>query len=612
MATISDLLTKALGEKPSERERAKPDFDTLPKSLRDLARTISESTRVSAKAAKDEQSASERRQKAADSLQRRFMADLEELSKVTALLNSAQRTAARRSEERAKRTELAQKRADERNSRATKENGVKHRLNSESQANWMGLIGAVGGKGFQGLVDNFVRAGAQTRKDVAEIASARYSEEVSRIDTAKEDALADIDSRREEHVGKVATTYARGIEKRLPSEGANLQEVAAASKVLDSVEKAAEALKKATVEKERIEKEGAARIAEAEFGVVHGREPQGTVAQAGAPVASGQGVILDASGQPAPARQDIARIAAIRKEVAAANMAAEADVSEKRDAYMKAREGVKTAPSAVAGGELAGAEQEKAAAALTAAANNAISMIEERADSDRSRAIDAAANAKILATKERDSGNLVSSAEKASVRTSNILNTAIAPPAVVAIAKAMDEFKKLFPVVGQAGSAVVELSAVLPAVLTGGLFKAGSMVLGGLNSLKEALPGGQSDVSKRYEKANARFLEDANMTRGEAYGKAYSLNVAEARKRTTDIPLGMRGMAVAPSIVRANAPHEYTSADVYESAAGATHLATTRAEVSAPPPPPQPPQRYEQSIGVVPVGASNRSIDEWR
>lgn len=611
MATISELLTKALGAKPAEREREKPDFNTLPKSLRDLARTISESTQASAKAAKDAQSASERRQKTMDSLQRRLMADLEELSKVTSILNASQRTEARRSEERAKRAELAQKRADERNSRAAKENGVKSRQNSESQANWMGLIGAVGGKGFQGLVDNFVRAGAQTRKDVAEISSARYSEAVFRADSAKEDTIADIDSRREARINAVASTYARGIEKRLPSEGTNLQDMAAASGVLDAVEKAADALKKATVEKERIEKEGAARIAEAEFGVVHGREPQGTVAQAGAPVALGQGVILDASGQPAPARQDTARIAAVKKEVAAANMAAEADVSEKRDAYMKAREAVKTAPSAVAGGELAGEGQEKAATALTAAANNAIAMIEERADADKARALDVAANAKILAANERDSGNLVSAAEKSAVSTSNILNTAIAPPAVVAIAKAMDEFKKLFPVVEQAGNAVVELSSVLPAVLTGGLFKAGSMVLGGLNAVKEALPGGQSDASKRYEKANARFLAEANMTRGEAYAKAYSLNVAEAKKRTTEGPNPMRSMSVAPSIVRANAPHEYTSVDTYDSAAGAMHAATTRAEVSAAPPPP-PPQRHEQSIGVVPVSASNRSIDEWR
>jgi len=601
METISSLLNKALNKK--DVEKSGTSMEALPKSLQDLAKAVSASTKSTEKEASD----SEKRQKTTSSLQRRFMADLEELARVTAALNDTQRTATQRSEERAKRAELAQKRAEARNSRAEKENGVRARQNSERQANWMGLIGAIGGRGFQGLVDNFVKAGEQTDKDVSTIAAARYEEKVASIDEAREDAITAADARRETRTQAAAGTYARALERRTASEGDTAIKVSEASKALDAVEKAAAELEKATAEKSRIEAEGNARISEAESGAVRGREPQGTVAQAGAPVAQGQGV-LDASGQPVPSSQDVARVAAVRQKAADANMAAEAVASEKRDAYMKALQDAGTAPSTVAGGAMEAEAQEMAMARLAEATRNTIDAIAERADADKAAAIDTATNAKIAAANDRDSGNLVAAGEKSSVGTSNLLNMAVAPPAVVAISKAMDEFRKLFPVIGQAGSATVELSAILPAVLTGGLFKAGSMVLGGLTSLKEALPGGQSDVSKRYEKANARFLDATGSTRGEAYGAAYAQNVSAAKKRTTDAPRGMRGMSGATAIVRANAPRAYTTADAYDTAAGATHVATTREEVKVPPPQP----KVEQSIGVVPVSASNRSVDEWR
>ena len=602
METISSLLNKALDKKGTDKDST--NVGALPKSLQDLANAISASTKSTEKETSD----SAKRQQTVSSLQRRFMADLEELARVTATLNATQRTATQRSEERAKRAELAQKRAEARNSRAEKENGVRTRQNSEKQANWLNLIGAIGGRGFQGLVDNFVKAGEQTDKDVSTIAAARYEEKVASIDEAKEDAIVEADSRREDRTQEAAGKYARALETRAASEGDTAIKVSEAAKALDAVEKAAAELEKATAEKSRIEAEGRAQISEAESGAVRGREPQGTVAQAGAPVAQGQGV-LDASGQPVPSSQDAARVAAVRKQVADANLAAEAEASKKRDAYMQALQNAGTAQSTVAGGAMEAEAQENAAARIAEATKGAIDAIAERADADKAAAIDTATNAKILAANDRASGNLVSAGEKSSIGTANMLSMAVAPPAVVAISKAMEEFRKLFPVIGQAGSAVVELSAILPAVMTGGLFKAGSMVLGGLTSLKEALPGGQSDVSKRYEKSNARFLDATGITRGEAYGAAYAQNVTAAKKTTTETPRGMRGMSGAAAIVRANAPREYTTADVYDAAAGATHVATTRAEVNAPPPPPP---KVEQSIGVVPVSASNRSVDEWR
>lgn len=593
METISSLLNKALGEKNAAKGN---DMDVLPKSLQDLARAISASAKITEK----EVSASEKRQKIVDSLQR--------------------------SEERAKRAELAQKRAEARNSRATKENSIKARQNSEKQANWLNLIGAVGGKGLQNLVGNFVKAREQTDKDVSTIATARYEEKVASIDATRDDAIAEAEARQKAKVAAIAQAYQKGLSKSVSAEGAEAAAVAKAAATLTEFEKAEEAYKKAQAERDRIYEEGLARIHELEAGVASGQKPQGASVvgslshAVGAPVAPGQGVLLDASGRPVPPVAQMAAIEKAKKEHSEAYNAAEAAVSEK-EISPDARSAARVAHATMARGELS-AEYEKPDR-LAEAARSALAMANERAESDKAKAIDTATNVKIAAAKERDAGSLVSKAEKKSIGLSNMLSGAIAPPAIQFIAKSLEEFTKLFPVVKQAGDALVELTAAVPAgllllstAIPGALLQAGA-------EIKESLPGARSDVGKRYNESNEKWIVHSNKSRAQMYSEAQTAQVEMYKERNDAALPGSTSLAVGTiSAPKANAPREFTR-EVTPSASGTLGYANTAAEAR------EEMRRQEraaaaaramegyhpnqgQSIGVVPVAPSNRNIDEWR
>lgn len=619
METISSLLNKALGEKNAAKGN---DMDVLPKSLQDLARAIS----ASAKSTEKEASASEKRQKIADSLQRRFITNLEELANVTATLNATQRTTIQRSEERAKRAELAQKRAEARNSRAEKENSVRGRQNSERQANWLNLIGAVGGKSLQNLVGDFVKAREQTDKDVSTIAAARYEEKIASIDAARDDAIAEADARLKDEATAIAQAYQKGLSKSVSAEGAEAAAVANAAAKLTEFEKKEEAYKKAQAERDRINEEGLARIHELEAGAASGQKPQGASVVGslphaiGAPVAPGQGVILDASGRPVPSVAQMAAIEKAKKEHSEAYNAAEAAVSEK-EISPDARSAARVAYATMARGELS-AEYEKPDR-LAEAARSALAMANERAESDKAKAIDTATNAKIVAANERDAGSLVSKAEKKSIGLTNMLSGAIAPPAIQFIAKSLDEFTKLFPVVKQAGGAIVELTAAVPA----GLLLLSTAISGALlqmgNEIKESLTFGKSNVSKRYDKSNEAWIAHSNKSRGQMYSEAQTAQVEMYKERNDATLPGSASLPVGTiSAPKANAPREFTR-EITPSASGPLGYANTAAEAR------EEMRRQEraaaaaramegyhpnqgQSIGVVPVAPSNRNIDEWR
>lgn len=590
----------------------------LPKALQDLAKAVSASTQSAEKEASD----SEKRQKTSSALQRRFMADLEELARVTAVLNDTQRTATQRSEERAKRAELAQKRVEARNSRAAKENGVRERQNSEKQANWLNLIGAIGGKGLQGLVDNFVKAGTQTDKDVSAIAAARYEEKVASIDEAREDAIAEADARQKTKTTAIAATYQKGLSKRVSAEGAEAASVAKAAATLAEFEKAEAAYAAAQAERDRIDREGRARIQELEAGAASGQKPQGADAAAGSPRAvgatavPGQGVVLDVSGRPVPSIAQMAAIEEAKKEHTEAYSAAEAEVS-KKEISPEARSAAEVARSVMAGGELS-AEFEKSNR-LAEASRSAIAMANERAESDKARAMDAATNAKIVAAKERDAGSLVSEAEKKSIGMTNMLTGAVAPPALVVIGKVMEKFRDMFPIIEQSGEALIEMGTAIPAVMLTATGQLSAKLLYGLASLRDAI--WTPNVRKRYDKSDAAYVEKYGKSRADFFAEAQEARVEAEKKRATTIVSESSGGRLLASRaktgpVMANAPKGYTRIDTPDTR-GTTGNASTAADARRQARAEEmreyrPNSAYTPPLGVVPVSASNRSIDEWR
>ena len=613
---ISSLLMKALGgDKPAGGEGS-----LLPDSLKKLTEAITKLMEERANTSKKELSASEKRNQAVDELFRQYQADLKETARIFKALNETEAKSLKLAEKEAKERAAYRKRVEAANRRAEKLNAVNARQADESQKNWLGLIGAVGGKGLQGLIDNFVKAGEQTKKDIAAISDVRYEDVAAKAAETREAKFAAAD----QDLETAKQAHGQAIQSATEMEGRALQKMVAGDKTLDATENADSALQAARANQRAVAEEGAAKITAVKEGneEVAAGGPSPLVAPLG-DIASAiregteknSGLILDASTQDAIQKEKVAEVEA---EVAEKNLAADAEVSKAGDAYAEAA--AKDAQGLVEYAEGAG----EAGAAMTAkeTANAQLASIENATVDKKADALREEEQAVTEAFTQKQEGSLVSEQEKKTIGSANLVNTAIAPPAVVAIGKVMEKFKEMFPIFEQSGNAVVEMATAIPAVgITLGNELAAKLIFMG-SQISDAIRFTDNDLRERYEKSNKEVIGATGKSRAEWFTAYQDARVEEEKQRAKNVTLAssdddILSAATLGGPVRMNEPATYSVEKIIGTASGITHGAPTReaAQVQAREEERArnlPVRPAEQSVGVVPVGASNRNIDEWR
>ena len=303
-----------------------------------------------------------------------------------------------------------------------------------------------------------------------------------------------------------------------------------------------------------------------------------------------------------------------RKEVASRNLEADAIVSRAADEFAKATREEGAAPAAYSGatiqGEAATAETQKAGEEAATAIKDAI--INE--SNSKAEAENAERLAKNEAYAEKSTGALVPSEEKKSIGATNLVTSAVAPPALVIIGKVMEKFQNLFPVIGQSGNALIEMGTALPATmftvigqLTAGLSYA-------LSELRDAI--WTPNVRKRYDKSDEAVMEATGKSRADLFEEAQEGNLEAYKTAATSVTMttsrgGLDKASRGP--VRANSKREFTVAETPTTATGVTHVARTGAEARGTYTPPAPaPASQDRALGVIPVGPSSGSVDSWR
>jgi hypothetical protein len=216
-------------------------------------------------------------------------------------------------------------------------------------------------------------------------------------------------------------------------------------------------------------------------------------------------------------------------------------------------------------------------------------------------------------------GTLVSKEEEKSIGKTNMLTGAVAPPALVIIGKVMEKFRDMFPVIEQSGEALIEMGTAIPAVILTSMGQFSAKLLYGLASLRDAI--WTPNVRKRYDKSDAAYVEKYGGSRADFYRVAQEARVEEEKKRATTIVSkssegALLGNSAKAGPVMANAPREYTrteTPDVRGTTSNASTAADARRQERAEEIRERRPiNSYTPPLGVVPVSASNRSIDEWR
>ena len=255
---ISSLLLKALGGNKSARS----EDSSLPDSLKKLTEAITKSMQERTDTSKKELSASEKRNQSIDGLFRQYQADLKETARIFKALNETEANSLKLAEKEAKEGAAYRKRVEAANRRAEKLNSVGDRQAGERQTNWLGLIGAIGGKGFQGVVESFVKASEQTKKDIATISDARYEDITATAAEAREDKFAAADKGLE----TAKQAHGQAIQNATEMEGRALQKMMAGDKTLDATENADAALKAAKANQRAVASEGTAKIKAAKEG----------------------------------------------------------------------------------------------------------------------------------------------------------------------------------------------------------------------------------------------------------------------------------------------------------------------------------------------------------
>lgn len=622
---ISSLLLKALGGNKS----AGSEDSSLPDSLKKLTEAITKSMQARANTSKKELSASEKRNQAIDGLFRQYQADLKETARIFKALNETEANSLKLAEKEAKEGAAYRKRVEAANRHAEKLNSVNGRQAGERQKNWLGLIGAIGGKGFQGVVENFVKASEQTKKDIATISDARYEDITAKAAEAREDKVVAADKGLE----TAKQAHGQAIQNATEMEGRALQKMMAGDKTLDATENADAALKVARANQRAVAEEGTAKIKAAKEGNEEApargeRTERGGAAPLAAPLGDiasairegtekNSGLILDASTKDAIQKEKVSKVEA---EVAEKNLAADAEVSKAGDEYAAAV--AKDTQGLVEYAEGTG----DAGAAMKAKeiANAQLAYIENATVDKKAGALREEEQTVKEAFTQKQEGSLVSDQEKKSIGSANTMSMAIAPPALVIIGKVMEKFKEMFPVIEQTGGALIEMATAIPAVgITLGNELAAKLIFMG-SQISDAIRFTDNDLRERYEKSNKEVIDATGKSRAEWFTAYQDARVVEEKERAKNVKVassdgGILSAAKLSGPVRMNEPAAYSVEKIPGTASGITHEAPTHEAAQAQARvreeerqrnlPVRPP---EQSVGVVPVGASNRNIDEWR
>lgn len=615
METVSSLLTRALGSKGDSEKKSPTKLDDLPDSLRKLVESINKNTSGRDKESKDEKNAAAKRQNQIGTMQRQFNANIQELADVTAMLNDTQSDALKQAEKRAKRDEERHKRDEAARKRAEKLSAVTTRQNAAKNEIGVGLLSALFGKGIGDFVSNTLKAQAQTQSDIAELSEARYEDKIATAADQKADKLEGAEIEKEAAIARATTSYRGKVEEQTTSLGGAIQEAKTNDAVLARTEAAQAQLEAAKASRDKIEAEGSARLAETSPGKPIATTPEGAAVGASSvkenAAAPATPIIVTPSGEDAVAAVQAERT---RKEVASRNLEADAVVSRAADEFAKATREEGAAPAAYSGatiqGEAAVAETQKAGEEAATAIKDAI--INE--SNSKAEAENAERLAKNEAYAEKSTGALVSSEEKKSIGATNLVTSAVAPPALVIIGKVMEKFQNMFPVIEQTGNALIEMGTALPATmftvvgqLTAGLTYA-------LSELRDAI--WTPNVRKRYDKSDAAVMRATGKSRADLFEEAQEGNLEAYKTAATSVTMttsrgGLSKASRGP--VRANSKREFTVAETPTTAAGVTHVARTGAEAREMYTPPAPaPASQDRALGVIPVGPSNGNVDSWR
>lgn len=615
METVSSLLTRVLGSKGGSEKKSPTNLDDLPDSLRQLVVSINKNTSGRDKVSKDEKNAAAKRQNQIDEMQRQFNSNIQELADVTALLNDTQSDALKQAEKRAKRDEERHKRDEAARKRAEKLSAVTTRQNAAKNEIGVGLLSALFGKGIGDFVSNTLKAQAQTQSDIAELSEARYEDKIATAADQKADKLEGAEIEKEAAIARATTSYRGKVEEQTTSLGGAIQEAKTNDAVLARTEAAQAQLEAAKASRDKIEAEGSARLAETSPGKPTATTPEGAAIGASSvkenAAAPATPIIVTPSGEDAVAAVQAERT---RKEVASRNLEADAVVSRAADEFAKATREEGAAPAAYSGatiqGEAAVAETQKAGEEAATAIKDAI--INE--SNSKAEAENAERLAKNEAYAEKSTGALVSKEEQKSIGATNLVTSAVAPPALVIIGKVMEKFQNMFPVIEQTGNALIEMGTALPATmftvvgqLTAGLTYA-------LSELRDAI--WTPNVRKRYDKSDAAVMRATGKSRADLFEAAQEGNLEAYKTAATSVTMttsrgGLSKASRGP--VRANSKREFTVAETPTTAAGVTHVARTGAEAREMYTPPAPaPASQDRALGVIPVGPSNGSVDSWR
>lgn len=629
METVSSLLTRALGSKGDSEKRSPTKLDDLPDSLRKLVESINKNTSGRDKESKDEKNAAAKRQNQIDMMQRQFNANIQELADVTAMLNDTQSDALKQAEKRAKRDEERHKRDEAARKRAEKLSAVTTRQNAAKNEIGVGLLGALFGKGIGDFVSNTLKAQAQTQSDIAELSEARYEDKIATAADQKADKLEGAEIEKEAAITRATTSYKGKVEEQTTSLGSAIQEAKTNDAVLARTEAAQAQLEAAKATRDKIEAEGSARLAETSPGKPTATTPEGVAIGASsvkenavAPAtptpsvkenaaAPATPIIVTPSGEDAVAAVQAERT---RQEVASRNLEADATVSRAADEFAKATREEGAAPAAYSGatiqGEAAVTETQKAGEEAATAIKDAI--INE--SNSKAEAENAERLAKNEAYAEKATGALVSKEEKSSIGTTNLVTSAVAPPALVIIGKVMEKFQNMFPVIEQTGNALIEMGTALPATMFTVIGQLTAGLTYALSELRDAI--WTPNVRKRYDKSDAAVMKATGKSRADLFEEAQEGNLEAYKTAATSVTMttsrgGLDKASRGP--VRANSKREFTVAETPSTAAGVTHVARTGAEARETYAPPAPaPASQDRALGVIPVGPSSSSVDSWR
>lgn len=605
---LSELLAARLGMDRAGNDTALPD------SLAELKSSIDKMRQKSERDSEKTRSEQETRAQELSIAYNQFSAELKEVAKTLAALNKTEGDSLKAAEKKAKAGESRRRTEDAVAKRSAESSKVFNNLNAQKSAAGLKLLGAFTSRGFAEVVGGFLKAKADTKSDISDLNQARYSQALGDISDTKDARMQAADDRIAEANARLEDaqkTYSQRQAAAAEAKGRGIVEASAASKTLDTAAAAEANYNRAVAERDKVSRESLSRVEEVKSsGPSKGNAPALSPAIA---ESTGRAV---ADNAPAGLILDDATLEALRAEkvkqaqesATSAVDAAEAKVTTARDAYASMLPEKEAAEAQFASGEAA----IRAASADLIAAKDALNATvaqnkKEMSDAveEKAAAINQAEASTQVAYDKANAGGYVSESEASSIGMTNMA-LAAANPAATVIATSLEEFMKLFPVIRQAGGALVELSAALPAITMTIGMKTGTAILKIATAVKEVFD--QSDVSKRYDEEETARIKAGKATGGELYSRRVWANVdaykANAAPATGEIE------EYAGRIVTAAPAEAYTLESPASSAsAGVSGSAPSR---EAPRAAQAPSPKKESSIGVFPMGPSNANIDSWR